>query len=157
MKSTSKFVTVMLVLTALFCIAAAVGVGAGFNAVRESNDKKIIAVAEKVREQYPDISEKELAQILNSDTAVIKGDFAKYGIKSDSSWVDIQSGSYATITIVIATAGVCVFGILLCVVFIRYCKKQKRQRLEIVKCLEKSTTESTTSTLTAQPTTICHC
>ena len=37
----------------------------------------------------------------------------------------------------IATAGVCVFGILLCVVFIRYCKKQKRQRLEIVKCLEK--------------------
>ena len=45
MKSTSKFVTVMLVLTALFCIAAAVGVGAGFNAVRESTDKKIIAVA----------------------------------------------------------------------------------------------------------------
>ena len=37
----------------------------------------------------------------------------------------------------IATAGVCVFGILLCIVFIRYCKKQKRQRLEIVKCLEK--------------------
>ena len=92
----------------------------------------------KVREQYPDISEKELAQILNSDTAGIKGDFAKYGIKSDSGWVDIQSGSYATITIVIATAGVCVFGILLCVVFIRYCKKQKRQRLEIVKCLRKN-------------------
>lgn len=137
MKSTSKFVTVMLVLTALFCIAATVGVGAGFNAVRESNDKKIIAVAEKVKENYPDISEKELAQILNNDTEDIKGDFAKYGIKSDSGWVDIQSGSYATITIVIATAGVCVFGILLCVVFIRYCKKQRRQRLEIVKCLEK--------------------
>lgn len=74
---------------------------------------------------------------MNSDTAGIKGDFAKYGIKSDSGWVDIQSGSYATITIVIATAGVCVFGILLCIVFIGYCKKQKRQRLEIVKCLEK--------------------
>lgn len=137
MKSTSKFLAVMLAITGLFCCAVAVGVGAGFNAVRESTDKKIIAVAEKVREQYPDISEKELAQILNSDTAGIKGDFAKYGIKSDSGWVDIQSGSYATITIVIATAGVCVFGILLCVVFIRYCKKQKRQRLEIVKCLEK--------------------
>lgn len=127
----------MLAITGLFCCAVAVGIGAGFNAVRESTDKKIIAVAEKVREQYPDISEKELAQILNSDTAGIKGDFAKYGIKFDSGWVDIQSGSYATITIVIATAGVCVFGILLCVVFIRYCKKQKRQRLEIVKCLEK--------------------
>lgn len=137
MKSTSKFLAVMLAITGLFCCAVAVGIGAGFNAVRESTDKKIIAVAEKVREQYPDISEKELAQILNSDTASIKGDFAKYGIKSDSGWVDIQSGSYATITIVIATAGVCVFGILLCVVFIRYCKKQKRQRLEIVKCLEK--------------------
>jgi hypothetical protein len=137
MKNTSKFLAVMLAITGLFCCAVAVGIGAGFNAVRESTDKKIIAVAEKVREQYPDISEKELAQILNSDTAGIKGDFAKYGIKSDSGWVDIQSGSYATITIVIATAGVCVFGILLCVVFIRYCKKQKRQRLEIVKCLEK--------------------
>lgn len=137
MKSTSKFLAVMLAITGLFCCAVAVGIGAGFNAVRASTDKKIIAVAEKVREQYPDISEKELAQILNSDTAGIKGDFAKYGIKSDSGWVDIQSGSYATITIVIATAGVCVFGILLCIVFIRYCKKQKRQRLEIVKCLEK--------------------
>jgi len=137
MKNTSKFLAVMLAITGLFCCAVAVGIGAGFNAVRESTDKKIIAVAEKVREQYPDISEKELAQILNSDTAGIKGGFAKYGIKSDSGWVDIQSGSYATITIVIATAGVCVFGILLCVVFIRYCKKQKRQRLEIVKCLEK--------------------
>ena len=137
MKNTSKFLAVMLAITGLFCCAVAVGVGAGFNAVRESTDKKIIAVAEKVKENYPDISEKELAQILNSDTAGIKGDFAKYGIKSDSGWVDIQSGSYATITIVIATAGVCVFGILLCVVFIRYCKKQKRQRLEIVKCLEK--------------------
>ena len=137
MKNTSKFLAVMLAITGLFCCAVAVGIGAGFNAVRESTDKKIIAVAEKVREQYPDISEKELAQILNSDTAGIKGDFAQYGIKSDSGWVDIQSGSYATITIVIATAGVCVFGILLCIVFIRYCKKQKRQRLEIVKCLEK--------------------
>lgn len=137
MKSTSKFLAVMLAITGLFCCAVAVGIGAGFNAVRESTDKKIIAVAEKVKEKYPDISEKELAQILNNDTAGIKGDFAKYGIKSDSGWVDIQSGSYATITIVIATAGVCVFGILLCVVFIRYCKKQKRQRLEIVKCLEK--------------------
>ena len=137
MKSTSKFLAVMLAITGLFCCAVAVGIGAGFNAVRASTDKKIIAVVEKVREQYPDISEKELAQILNSDTAGIKGDFAKYGIKSDSGWVDIQSGSYATITIVIATAGVCVFGILLCIVFIGYCKKQKRQRLEIVKCLEK--------------------
>lgn len=137
MKNTSKFLAVMLAITGLFCCAVAVGIGAGFNAVRESTDKKIIAVAEKVKEKYPDISEKELAQILNNDTAGIKGDFAKYGIKSDSGWVDIQSGSYATITIVIATAGVCVFGILLCVVFIRYCKMQKRQRLEIVKCLEK--------------------
>lgn len=137
MKNTSKFLAVMLAITALFCCAVAVGVGAGFNAVRESTDKKIIAVAEKVREEYPDISENELAQILNSDTTSIKGDFAKYGIKSDSGWVDIQSSNYATITIVIATVGVGVFGILLCVVFIRYCKMQKRQRLEIVKCLEK--------------------
>lgn len=106
MKSTSKFLAVMLAITGLFCCAVAVGIGAGFNAVRESTDKKIIAVAEKVREQYPDISEKELAQILNSDTAGIKGDFAKYGIKFDSGWVDIQSGSYATITIVIATENI---------------------------------------------------
>ena len=74
MKNTSKFLAVMLAITGLFCCAVAVGIGAGFNAVRESTDKKIIAVAEKVREQYPDISEKELAQILNSDTAGIKGD-----------------------------------------------------------------------------------
>ena len=90
MKNTSKFLAVMLAITGLFCCAVAVGIGAGFNAVRESTDKKIIAVAEKVKEKYPDISEKELAQILNNDTAGIKGDFAKYGIKSDSGWVDIQ-------------------------------------------------------------------
>lgn len=99
MKSTSKFLAVMLADNGTFLLCRCVGIGAGFNAVRESTDKKIIAVAEKVKENYPDISEKELAQILNSDTAGIKGDFAKYGIKSDSGWVDIQSGSYATITI----------------------------------------------------------
>lgn len=35
MKSTSKFLAVMLAITALFCCAVAVGIGAGFNAVRE--------------------------------------------------------------------------------------------------------------------------
>ena len=40
----------MLAITGLFCCAVAVGIGAGFNAVRESTDKKIIAVAEKVHE-----------------------------------------------------------------------------------------------------------
>lgn len=137
MKSTSKFVTVMLVLTAFFCAAVSVGVWAGFNAVRESTDKKIIAVAEKVYEEYPDISEQELAEILNSDTENIKGNFSKYGINSYNGWVDIHSGSYATVTIVIAAVGVGVFGILLCLVFIKYCKMQRKQRFEIVKCLEK--------------------
>ena len=45
MKNTSKFLAVMLAITGLFCCAVAVGIGAGFNAVRESTDKKIIAVA----------------------------------------------------------------------------------------------------------------
>ena len=44
MKNTSKFLAVMLAITGLFCCAVAVGIGAGFNAVRESTDKKIIAV-----------------------------------------------------------------------------------------------------------------
>ena len=59
----------MLAITGLFCCAVAVGIGAGFNAVRESTDKKIIAVAEKVKENYPNISEKELAQILHNNPA----------------------------------------------------------------------------------------
>ena len=77
MKSTSKFVTIMLVLTAFFCCAVAVGVGAGFNAVRESTDKKIIAVAEKVREEYPDISEQELEEIFEQRHCKDKRRFCK--------------------------------------------------------------------------------
>lgn len=41
MKNTSKFLAVMLAITGLFCCVVAVGIGAGFNAVRESTDKRI--------------------------------------------------------------------------------------------------------------------
>lgn len=137
MKSKSKFVAAMLVLTALFCAAAAIGVGAGFDAVREKTNSKITAVAEAVREKYPDLGEKEIAEILNSDTTDIKGDFKKYGIKTDNGWIDIQSGNDAAMTVLLAAVSAGVFGILLCLVFIGYCKLQKKQQLEIVKCLEK--------------------
>lgn len=60
MKNTSKFLAVMLAITGLFCCAVAVGIGAGFNAVRESTDKKIIAVAEKLRKNIPTFRKRSL-------------------------------------------------------------------------------------------------
>ena len=60
MKNTSKFLAVMLAITGLFCCAVAVGIGAGFNAVRESTDKKIIAVAEKLGNNIPTFRKRSL-------------------------------------------------------------------------------------------------
>lgn len=60
MKNTSKFLAVMLAITGLFCCAVAVGISAGFNAVRESTDKKIIAVAEKLGNNIPTFRKRSL-------------------------------------------------------------------------------------------------
>ena len=60
MKNTSKFLAVMLAITGLFCCAVAVGIGAGFNAVRESTDKKIIALRKRLGNNIPTFRKRSL-------------------------------------------------------------------------------------------------
>ena len=60
MKNTSKFLAVMLAITGLFCCAVAVGIGAGFNAVRESTDKKIMPLRKRLENNIPTFRKRSL-------------------------------------------------------------------------------------------------
>lgn len=89
-------------------------------------------------EKYPDISEKEIAEILNDKTAV-EDDIEileKYGIDLKSDWISYgNQGSYKYVVI---SAIICLaFGIAFIVVFLLYLKMQKQQTMEIAKRIER--------------------
>lgn len=89
-------------------------------------------------EKYPDISEKEIAEILNNKTEYTDNSefLNKYGIYPEKDWISYNNqGSYKYVVI---SAIICLaFGIAFIVIFLLYLKMQKQQTMEIAKRIER--------------------
>ena len=128
MKKSYRFVALCLALTAFFCIISAVCTAVCLENVRKTTNSTVNRLVAVMLEKYPDISEKEIAEILNDKTAV-EDDIEileKYGIDLKSDWISYgNQGSYKYVVI---SAIICLaFGIALIVVFLLYLKMQTRK------------------------------
>lgn len=138
MKKSQKFVAASLIVTAVFCIISAVFMAVCLDNIRNTSNSTINRLVAVMLEKYPDISEKEIAEILNNKTTdeddieVLE----KYGIDLKSDWISYgNQGSYKYVVI---SAIIClVFGIAFIVVFLLYLKMQKQQTMEIAKRIER--------------------
>lgn len=138
MKNAQKFVCAGLAVTIVFCVISAVFTFIGLENIRKTSNDTINQLVNILLEKYPDVSEKEVAEILNNKTEYTDNSefLNKYGIYPEKDWVSYNNqGSYKY---VILSVSVCIaFGLAFAVLFLGYLKIQKQQTMDIAKRIER--------------------
>lgn len=138
MKNGQKFVCAGLAVTIVFCVISAVFTFIGLENIRKTSNDTINQLVNILLEKYPDVSEKEVAEILNNKTEYTDNSefLNKYGIYPEKDWVSYNNqGSYKY---VILSVSVCIaFGLAFAVLFLGYLKIQKKQTMDIAKRIER--------------------
>ena len=138
MKNAQKFVCAGLAVTIVFCVISAVFTFIGLENIRKTSNDTINQLVNILLEKYPDVSEKEVAEILNNKTEYTDNSkfLNNYGIYPEKDWVSYNNqGSYKY---VILSVSVCIaFGLAFAVLFLEYLKIQKKQTMDIAKRIER--------------------
>lgn len=138
MKNAQKFVCAGIAVTIVFCVISAVFTFIGLENIRKTSNDTINQLVNILLEKYPDVSEKEVAEILNNKTEYTDNSefLNKYGIYPEKDWVSYNNqGSYKY---VILSVSVCIaFGLAFAVLFLEYLKIQKKQTMNIAKRIER--------------------
>ena len=138
MKNAQKFVCAGLAVTIVFCVISAAFTFIGLENIRKTSNDTINQLVNILLEKYPDVSEKEVAEILNNKTEYTDNSefLNKYGIYPEKDWVSYNNqGSYKY---VILSVSVCIaFGLAFSVLFLGYLKIQKKQTMDIAKRIER--------------------
>lgn len=138
MKNAQKFVCAGLAVTIVFCVISAVFTFIGLENIRKTSNDTINQLVNILLEKYSDVSEKEVAEILNNKTEYTDNSefLNKYGIYPEKDWVSYNNqGSYKY---VILSVSVCIaFGLAFAVLFLGYLKIQKKQTMDIAKRIER--------------------
>lgn len=138
MKNAQKFVCAGLAVTIVFCVISAVLTFIGLENIRKTSNDTINQLVNILLEKYPDVSEKEVAEILNNKTEYTDNSefLNKYGIYPEKDWVSYNNqGSYKY---VILSVSVCIaFGLAFAVLFLGYLKIQEKQTMDIAKRIER--------------------
>ncbi len=138
MKNAQKFVCAGLAVTIVFCVISAVFTFIGLENIRKTSNDTINQLVNILLEKYLDVSEKEVAEILNNKTEYTDNSefLNKYGIYPEKDWVSYNNqGSYKY---VILSVSVCIaFGLAFAVLFLGYLKIQKKQTMDIAKRIER--------------------
>lgn len=138
MKNAQKFVCAGLAVTIVFCVISAVFTFIGLENIRKTSNDTINQLVNILLEKYPDVSEKEVAEILNNKTEYTDNSefLNKYGIYPEKDRVSYNNqGSYKY---VILSVSVCIaFGLAFAVLFLGYLKIQKKQTMDIAKRIER--------------------
>lgn len=138
MKNAQKFVCAGLAVTIVFCVISAVFTFIGLENIRKKSNDTINQLVNILLEKYPNVGEKEVAEILNNKTEYTDNSefLNKYGIYPEKDWVSYNNqGSYKY---VILSVSVCIaFGLAFAVLFLGYVKIQKKQTMNIAKRIER--------------------
>lgn len=138
MKNAQKFVCAGLAVTIVFCVISAAFTFIGLENIRKTSNDTINQLVNILLEKYPDVSEKEVAEILNNKTEYTDNSefLNKYGIYPEKDWVSYNNqGSYKYVFL---SVSVCIaFGLAFAVLFLGYSKIQKKQTMDIAKRIER--------------------
>ena len=146
MKRSQKFLVIFLVLTAVFSAVTAAVSAFELERVRKNTNSAVVQILEKVKEKYPEVSERELAAILNgrSENPQTESSLKKYGIDLDSNWAVYKNDGTSNF-IIIANAIICAVSALHSQqFFLNTAKIRKRSRNALQAICAKSTAEITT-------------
>ena len=106
-----------------------------YNTYTSNFNNKIGSIINVVKEKYPDVNEKEIAEILNSDNIEVDF-FNKYGIDINTSILVKNDKSYNLFIIINSIFFISVIGVLL-IIYMRYNHKREKDIKDIAKCIEE--------------------
>ncbi len=139
MKTTHKFLVAFLMLTAVLSIVFSVFTALNLEAIKQNSNKAVASILMTVKKQYPNLSDDEIAKILNKKTHNENADnmLSQYGIDTHNDWIVYENEICAESFVVfsgVLCAGICLS---LTTVFLLYSAKQKKQTDEITNCIRK--------------------
>ena len=133
MKRSYKFMIVFL-LTAVVFSAFLVFVSiTGLNAVRNNTNEAVAQLVSAIKEKYPQISEREIAEILNSqsDFSNTKEQLKQYGIDLDADWAAYENTNVSRNMVVISTLVFIVACLSFLAIFAIFCQKMAKETRQI--------------------------
>lgn len=128
MKRSTKFAVIFAAITIIFSAVFAAVSYCQLNVLKENSNNKIFQIAACIKQSYPDVSDREIAKILNgySDVSTAEQSLEKYGITA-SQWADSANTASADRIITTNIVLCIVFGFTFCGVFAIYILQRKKE------------------------------
>ena len=105
-------------------------------------NNKIGAIISVIKDKYPEITDKEIAEIINSDEFETNDFFTKYGIDINNKSILIKNDKDYHIFLVINMSFLAITIIILLILYIRYNHKKENDIKDIIKCIEQISKEN---------------
>ena len=100
-------------------------------------NNKIGAIISVIKDKYPEITDKEIAEIINSDEFETNDFFTKYGIDINNKSILIKNDKDFHIFLVINMSFLTITIIILLILYIRYNHRKENDIKDIIKCIEQ--------------------
>ena len=100
-------------------------------------NNKISAIITLVKDKYPEITDKEIIEIINSNKQSDDSFFLKYGIDIDNKAVLLENDKSYHTFLIINMSFLIITIASLCILYFRYNYKRKNDIKDIIKCIEQ--------------------
>ncbi len=130
MKLSTKFLLVVIVVTAVFSVASAALVKRGLDEIRQNEYNAVVSVAAAVKKKYPEIDDREVVELLNGSYGGQKTEelLRRYGIEKDYYILPEEKYSYSVV-IAFTVSAILAFGAVAALIISVYGMiKSKRER-----------------------------
>ncbi|MBQ6282020.1 MAG: HAMP domain-containing histidine kinase [Bacilli bacterium] len=130
------FISTFIVSICLFVLFLALNIYE-YHTYTNNFNNKIGAIINVIKDKYPEITEKEIITILNSNDFESNDFFNKYGININNKSVLLKNDKDYHTFLIINMSFLILSIVTLLIVFIRYNHKKENDIKEIIKCIEQ--------------------
>ena len=130
------FISTLIVSICLFVLFLALNIYE-YHTYTNNFNNKIGAIISVIKDKYPEITDKEIAEIINSDEFETNDFFTKYGIDINNKSILIKNDKDYHIFLVINMSFLAITIIILLILYIRYNHKKENDIKDIIKCIEQ--------------------
>ena len=130
------FISTLIVSICLFVLFLALNIYE-YHTYTNNFNNKIGAIVNVIKDKYPEITDKEIITILNSNDFESNNFFTKYGIDINNKSVLLNNDKDYHTFLIVNMSFLTLSIVILLIVFIRYNHKKENDIKEIIKCIEQ--------------------
>ena len=130
------FISTFIVSICLFVLFLALNIYE-YHTYTNNFNNKIGAIVNVIKDKYPEITDKEIITILNSNDFESNDFFTKYGIDINNKSVLLNNDKDYHTFLIVNMSFLTLSIVILLIVFIRYNHKKENDIKEIIKCIEQ--------------------